>query len=77
MRKITFILLILFAAQFVFAQEGNEEKKDTLWTPKGVVGINLSQVSFSNWSQGGENTILFSHFLDWIISVIPGNGKIH
>lgn len=70
MRKITFILLILFAAQIVFAQGESEEKKDTLWTPKGVAGINLSQVSFSNWSQGGENSLAYTFFtlfgLDYI-----------
>ena len=70
MKKITFILLVLFAAEIVFAQGESEEKKDTLWTPKGVAGINLSQVSFSNWSQGGENTLAYTFFtlfgLDYI-----------
>ena len=70
MKKITFILLVLFAAQIVFAQGESEEKKDTLWTPKGVAVINLSQVSFSNWSQGGENTLAYTFFtlfgLDYI-----------
>jgi len=62
MRRITLFFLILFAAQLVFAEEETEEKKDTLWTPKGVVGVNLSQITFSNWSQGGENSLTFSLF---------------
>ncbi|MBT8387241.1 MAG: DUF3078 domain-containing protein [Ignavibacteria bacterium] len=70
MKKITFILVVLFAAQIILAQEESEEKKDTLWTPKGVAGINLSQVTFSNWSQGGENTLAYTFFtlfgLDYI-----------
>jgi len=70
MRTITLFFLILFATQIVFAEEETEEKKDTLWTPKGVVGINLSQVAFSNWSQGGENTLAYTFFtlfgLDYI-----------
>ena len=70
MKRISFIFLLLFACQIVFAQRESEEKKDTLWTPKGVVGINLSQVSFSNWSQGGENTLAYTFFtlfgLDYI-----------
>jgi len=53
-----------------FAQEATEEKKDTLWTPRGVVGINLSQVAFDNWSQGGQNSLSFTFFsmlgLDYI-----------
>ena len=70
MRILTFIFIILISAQIVFAEEETEEKKDTLWTPKGVVGVNLSQVAFSNWSQGGENTLAFTFFslfaLDYI-----------
>ena len=70
MRRITFILLILFTAQFIFAEGEGDEKNDTLWTPKGVVGINLSKVAFSNWSQGGENTLAYTFFtlfgLDYI-----------
>jgi hypothetical protein len=70
MRSIlTFCLLALLT--FVsFAQEATEEKKDTLWTPRGVVGINLSQVAFDNWSQGGQNSLSFTFFsllgLDYI-----------
>ena len=69
--KIMHILLITFLLTVaVFAQEESKEKKDTLWTPKGVIGLNLSQVSFENWSQGGENSIAFTLFsllgLDYI-----------
>jgi len=42
------------------AADETEKKKDTLWTPKGVIGLNLSQVSFQNWSQGGESSIAFT-----------------
>jgi len=70
MRSIlTFCLLALFTI-VSFAQEEPEEKKDTLWTPRGVVGINLSQVAFDNWSQGGQNSLSFTFFsllgLDYI-----------
>ncbi len=66
---LTFCLLALFTI-ISFAQEATEEKKDTLWTPRGVVGINLSQVAFDNWSQGGQNSLSFTFFsllgLDYI-----------
>ena len=66
---LTFWLLALFTI-VSFAQEEPVEKKDTLWTPKGVVGINLSQVAFDNWSQGGQNSLSFTFFsllgLDYI-----------
>jgi hypothetical protein len=61
--------IILFAYN-AFAQESQKEKKDTLWTPGGLAGINLSQVAFSNWQQGGQNSISFTFFsllgLDYI-----------
>jgi len=59
--KITFIFaLILLLSTSIMAADETEEKKDTLWTPKGVIGLNLSQVSFQNWSQGGESSIAFT-----------------
>ena len=70
MRILTFIFIILISTQIVFAGEGSEEKKDTLWTPKGVVGLNLSQVAFSNWSQGGENSLTFSFFTNFGLDYI-------
>lgn len=70
MRSIlTFCLLALFTIT-TFAQEATEKMKDTLWTPRGVVGINLAQVAFDNWSQGGQNSLSFTFFsllgLDYI-----------
>ena len=66
---LTFWLLALFTI-VSFAQDTTEVKKDTLWTPDGVVGINLSQVAFSNWAQGGQNSLSFTFFsllgLDYI-----------
>lgn len=38
-------------------------KKDSCWTLAGVAGLNLTQVSLSNWSAGGEDAIGFdAHF---------------
>lgn len=40
-----------------------EVKKDSNWVLKGVAGVNLTQVSLSNWSAGGEDAIGFdAHF---------------
>jgi hypothetical protein len=69
--KIIHVLLIAFLLTVaVHAQDEGEEKKDTLWTPNGIIGLNLSQVAFENWSQGGENSIAFNLFtllgLDYI-----------
>ena len=70
MRTILTFLLLALLTMVSFAQDTTEVKKDTLWTPNGVVGINLSQVAFSNWAQGGENSLSFTFFsllgLDYI-----------
>jgi len=70
MRSIITFCLLAFFTIVTFAQEVAEEKKDTLWTPRGVVGINLSQVAFANWQQGGQNSLSFTFFsllgLDYI-----------
>jgi len=53
MKKI--ILLILLVSSL-----GAYAQKDTLWTTNGLFGINGSQSSFTNWAQGGENSLALS-----------------
>ena len=61
--RITILTLLLLSISIVtLAQDTSGVKKDTLWTPRGVVGINLSQVAFDNWSQGGQNSLSFTFF---------------
>lgn len=45
-----------------------EVKKDTvdIWIPTVVPGLNVSQIAFSNWTQGGANS------LSWIATVNLG-----
>ena len=59
--KPNFIIVTLFFLSFcgmnsAFAQPG----RDTSWTRGGLIGINLSQISLSNWAAGGENAIGFN-----------------
>jgi hypothetical protein len=59
--KIRIFLLIILFNTFLYAQD----KPDTLlntWIPKGVSGLNISQIAFSDWSQGGDNSITYSIF---------------
>jgi hypothetical protein len=57
--KLSIILLcVFFISQFLLAQE--DSIKLYTWTPLAVVGINLSQVALSNWTQGGENALAVS-----------------
>jgi len=55
---ITFLLFTISLS--LYAQDSTAAKKDTLWVPKGVLSLNLSQVGLSNWSQGGQSSLAFT-----------------
>lgn len=59
--KIRYFFLIMVFGSFLYAQD----KPDTLlntWIPKGISGLNIAQIAFSDWSQGGDNSITYSIF---------------
>lgn len=70
MKTSILILLLFISATILKAEDNSTEKKDTLWIPKGIIGLNMSQISLSNWTQGGENSLSFTLFtilgLDYI-----------
>jgi hypothetical protein len=54
MKRITFILALFAIINGISAQE----KQDTsYWKKKGDITLSFNQVSFSNWSAGGKNSI--------------------
>lgn len=58
MKKAVITVLIFLMLSSLSAQE-----KDTTlyrWRPSFVTGLNISQIAFENWSQGGENALAFS-----------------
>ena len=57
------IIIILFAIALLNANAQDSTKANS-WKPTAVTGLNVSQVSFTNWSQGGENNITWSIFLN-------------
>ena len=46
--------LFILAALLPVAVSAQEE---SAWTHSGLTGVNFSQTSFTNWSEGGENSI--------------------
>ncbi len=73
MKKLVFLVLVAITAGLAQEKEADREKRfqqeagkgiDTTkpmgWVPTSVAGLNLSQVSFKNWAQGGENTLAYS-----------------
>lgn len=64
MRKILTIVLLL-SLSTLFAQDAAApEAKKSDWKPTGTLGINLSQISFSNWSKGGDNSLTWNNILN-------------
>ncbi|GAB4290834.1 MAG: hypothetical protein Kow0098_09750 [Ignavibacteriaceae bacterium] len=63
---ITFIFLIFFTVSYA--------QTDTVthygWIPSGVTGLNISQIAFSNWTQGGENSITWTIFGNFALKYI-------
>lgn len=96
MKKSLIILLITTAlCGYSYTQVTEKEKelktvsKDSLegWNTGGIVSLNFSQVSLTNWSAGGQNSIsgngLFSYFANltktkssWTNSIDMGYGLL-
>lgn len=51
-----YILNVLFIFQILYAQDSLQ----TIITTKANLGLNVSQISFTNWTQGGENSIAWT-----------------
>lgn len=49
---------------------------DTLWNAAGMVGVNASQVSFTNWSQGGENALTWTLYTKMSAVYNDGSWKL-
>jgi hypothetical protein len=60
MKPALIAFLMFIVSLSLYAQDSTEVKKDTLWVPKGVASLNLSQVALSNWSQGGQSSMAFT-----------------
>lgn len=55
MKKIFTTFLSLFVVVGAWAQSADT----TYWRTEGVFSVNMSQVSFSNWSAGGDGSVAF------------------
>ncbi|MFZ0455463.1 MAG: DUF3078 domain-containing protein [Ignavibacteriaceae bacterium] len=55
--SLTLVLVISFAI-YLFPQQ--DSIKLNTWLPTAAVGLNISQLALSNWTQGGENSITYT-----------------
>jgi hypothetical protein len=56
-RGIVVLLTFCFAVGFCIAASGAEDEVKPGWKNELVANLNLTQASFDNWAQGGENTL--------------------
>lgn len=56
------MILILFSSINLLAQDLPDSLLKEGWNMSGVIGVNLSQTAFSNWAQGGSNSLAYSAF---------------
>lgn len=59
--KTILIGIIVFLISRVVYSSTDSSQVDS-WIPKAVTGLNISQISLTNWSQGGENTFSWTLF---------------
>lgn len=70
------LLFIMLVAHVATAQETQQSTTDSasslsVWKHIMIVSTSITQVSFTNWTQGGENTLAYSVFLDGKSVYIP------
>lgn len=61
--KIKSLTLLCISFLLFFYAKSNAQIDTTMkmgWNPRGVVSLNLSQMSFKNWTQGGDNSMSFA-----------------
>jgi len=76
MKAIRFsITLIFITIQIAFSQP-DTTKAPSNWTPEGVTGINISQVSLTNWTQGGESSFTWTLFGNFGLTYADSSWKI-
>lgn len=59
MKLLLFTALLLFSVTS-YAQDVPDSLLKEGWNMSGIVGLNLSQTAFSNWAQGGTNSLAYS-----------------
>jgi hypothetical protein len=61
-KEFLLLVIVLFFTQNIRAKDTSN--KDTTkvfgWHPDAWVGLNISQIAFKDWSQGGENSLTWS-----------------
>lgn len=72
MKRIT----LLLAGVFIYCLNVTaQDQADTVWRFKSDISLLVSQVSFTNWAAGGENSITLNGFFNFYAGYIKGKHK--
>jgi hypothetical protein len=63
MRKISIIAVVLFLHSFMFAQLDSAAQQSD-WKHMLIAGFTITQVSYTDWAQGGENALAYTLSID-------------
>lgn len=74
MKKVLSLFFVVLMSVALYSQTDNDaEVAPTKWTNEGVMGINFSQTSLTNWSGGGENSLAGNAYLNGALVYKSGN----
>jgi len=63
MKSIITIILIVLFSQILFSQQQDSIKSN--WQNKGIVSLNISQIAFTDWTQGGDDALTYTFIGDF------------
>ncbi|MBE0643614.1 MAG: DUF3078 domain-containing protein [Bacteroidetes bacterium] len=68
-QRFTFALLVLvLMSNVAVSQDGEKREFNEGWNQTLVAGLNLTQVSLHDWTQGGENTLAWTFVTDGLFA---------
>src|SRR6185295_4714146 len=66
MKKTLSLIVLSFISLITYAQQ------DTVWRRGGLFSLNTTQVSFTNWSAGGQNSVSGSSLVNYFANYARG-----
>jgi hypothetical protein len=64
MMKKMYLFGLYLAIPFILSSQ-EADTVESFWSREGMVSLNVSQVSFRNWSAGGINSVSYNSFLNY------------
>jgi Protein of unknown function (DUF3078) len=59
-KSIFFLLLVFVFIDVSYSKSKSDTTALNIWSPNIVVGLNISEIALSNWTQGGDNSVTWT-----------------